>query len=338
NQDILITILELKNKLKTVDNGKNVNTKLDKSEASRTLLYATPFPKNIAIKAKKVSNTKVKANRSKPVTSHPTPKNEQSQKQNVNVISRGMHRIIKSETQTPDSKTNIHVSNSTCVESSNSVRRPKSKGTKSKNRVLKNTKSSSAYVWKISRSVSIDSNKCGIKNLNACQTNASVSNSKTVNAVNEGSNIVCVSCVKDVFSLSHEKCVARYALSRNYNVKRALFTTPVAVKYKNLGTTSVVVKYRLSVAKTPKATNKVIQLVIWIIDSECSNHMTGNLKLLRNFVKKFMGTVRFKNDHFAAITGYRDFVQGNLTIYHVYYVEGLEHNLFSVRKIYDGEK
>ncbi|GJZ04164.1 hypothetical protein Tco_0537439 [Tanacetum coccineum] len=41
-----------------------------------------------------------------------------------------------------------------------------------------------------------------------------------------------------------------------------------------------------------------------------------------------MGTDRFGNDHFAAITGYGDYVQGNLTICHVYYVEGLGHNLF----------
>ncbi|GJY38781.1 hypothetical protein Tco_0425145 [Tanacetum coccineum] len=142
------------------------------------------------------------------------------------------------------------------VESSNSVRRPKSKGTKSKNRVLKNTKSSSAYVRKISNSVSIDSNKCETKDSNVCQTNASVSNSKTVNDVNDGSNIVCVSYGKDVFLLSHEKFVDCHALSRNYNVKRALFTTPVAAKSKNLRATSVVAKSRLSVAKTPKATNK----------------------------------------------------------------------------------
>ncbi|GJT59805.1 retrovirus-related pol polyprotein from transposon TNT 1-94 [Tanacetum coccineum] len=58
--------------------------------------------------------------------------------------------------------------------------------------------------------------------------------------------------------------------------------------------------------------------------------MTGNLKLLRNFIKKFMGTVCFGNDNFAAITGYGDYVQGNLTICHVYYVEGLGHNLFLV--------
>ncbi|GJT16172.1 hypothetical protein Tco_0874878 [Tanacetum coccineum] len=53
------------------------------------------------------------------------------------------------------------------VESSNSVRRPKSKDTKSKDRVLKNTndKRSSAQVQKMSASVSIDSNKRETMNL-----------------------------------------------------------------------------------------------------------------------------------------------------------------------------
>nr|GFB79902.1 integrase, catalytic region, zinc finger, CCHC-type, peptidase aspartic, catalytic [Tanacetum cinerariifolium] len=38
----------------------------------------------------------------------------------------------------------------------------------------------------------------------------------------------------------------------------------------------------------------------------CSKHMTGNLKLLINFVWKFMGTVHFENDHVAAILGFGD--------------------------------
>ncbi|GJX21531.1 hypothetical protein Tco_0225976 [Tanacetum coccineum] len=49
-------------------------------------------------------------------------------------------------------------------------------------------------------------------------------------------------------------------------------------------------------------------LVLRIVDSGCSKHMTGNLQLLRNFVEKFMGTVRFENDHFTGITGYGDYV------------------------------
>ncbi|GJQ98578.1 hypothetical protein Tco_0009717 [Tanacetum coccineum] len=52
--------------------------------------------------------------------------------------------------------------------------------------------------------------------------------------------------------------------------------------------------------------------------------MTGDRSLLRNFIEKFMGTVRFGNDNFAAITGYGDYIQGNITICHVYYVENLQ--------------
>ncbi|GJS98066.1 hypothetical protein Tco_0819236 [Tanacetum coccineum] len=65
--------------------------------------------------------------------------------------------------------------------------------------------------------------------------------------------------------------------------------------------------------------------------------MTGNLKLLKNFVEKFMGNVCFKNDQFVAITSYGDYVYGNIMICHVYYVEGLGHNLFSVGQICDGD-
>ncbi|GJW48027.1 retrovirus-related pol polyprotein from transposon TNT 1-94 [Tanacetum coccineum] len=66
----------------------------------------------------------------------------------------------------------------------------------------------------------------------------------------------------------------------------------------------------------------VVQIVLWVVDSGCSKHMTGDRSLLRNFVEKFMGTVRFGNDNFAAITGYGDYIHGNITICHVYYVEG----------------
>nr|GEX34514.1 integrase, catalytic region, zinc finger, CCHC-type, peptidase aspartic, catalytic [Tanacetum cinerariifolium] len=82
---------------------------------------------------------------------------------------------------------------------------------------------------------------------------------------------------------------------------------------------------------------KLIHIVLWIVDNGCLKLMTGNLKLLRNFVQKFMGTVRFGNDHFTAITGYEDYVHSNVTICHVYYIEGLGHNLFSVGQFCDGD-
>ncbi|GJT13426.1 retrovirus-related pol polyprotein from transposon TNT 1-94 [Tanacetum coccineum] len=46
--------------------------------------------------------------------------------------------------------------------------------------------------------------------------------------------------------------------------------------------------------------------------------------------KKFLGTVRFGNDHVAAILGYGDLQWGNILITDVYFVKGLGHNLFSV--------
>nr|GFC26051.1 putative ribonuclease H-like domain-containing protein [Tanacetum cinerariifolium] len=56
----------------------------------------------------------------------------------------------------------------------------------------------------------------------------------------------------------------------------------------------------------------IIQLILLIIDSGCTKHMPGNLKLLY-------------------------LVQGNVTINRVYYVEGLNHNLFLVGQLCDAD-
>nr|GEX95365.1 retrovirus-related Pol polyprotein from transposon TNT 1-94 [Tanacetum cinerariifolium] len=76
----------------------------------------------------------------------------------------------------------------------------------------------------------------------------------------------------------------------------------------------------------------VVQIVLWYLDSCYSKHMMGERSRLMNFMKKFIGTVRFGNDHFGAIMGYGDYVIGDSVISRVYYVEGLGHNLFSVRQ------
>ncbi|GJW28570.1 hypothetical protein Tco_0045445 [Tanacetum coccineum] len=48
------------------------------------------------------------------------------------------------------------------------------------------------------------------------------------------------------------------------------------------------------------------------------------------FRHKYLGTVKFGNDHVAKIMGYEDYQIGNVTISRVYYVEGPGHNLFSI--------
>nr|GFA23430.1 retrovirus-related Pol polyprotein from transposon TNT 1-94 [Tanacetum cinerariifolium] len=81
----------------------------------------------------------------------------------------------------------------------------------------------------------------------------------------------------------------------------------------------------------------VVQIVLWYLDSGCSKHTTGDRSWLMNFVKKFIGTVRFGNDYFGAIMGYEDYVIGNSVISKVYYVEGLGHNLFSIGQLCDSD-
>nr|GFA72639.1 retrovirus-related Pol polyprotein from transposon TNT 1-94 [Tanacetum cinerariifolium] len=56
-----------------------------------------------------------------------------------------------------------------------------------------------------------------------------------------------------------------------------------------------------------------------------------------NLAEKFLGTVKFWNDHVAKIMGYGDYQIGNVTISRVYYVEGLGHNLFSVGQFCDSD-
>ncbi|GJU23191.1 retrovirus-related pol polyprotein from transposon TNT 1-94 [Tanacetum coccineum] len=50
----------------------------------------------------------------------------------------------------------------------------------------------------------------------------------------------------------------------------------------------------------------IVQLILFIVDSRCTKHMTGNLKLLCNFVEKYLGTIHFRNDQFAPILEYGD--------------------------------
>nr|GEX99163.1 hypothetical protein [Tanacetum cinerariifolium] len=78
-------------------------------------------------------------------------------------------------------------------------------------------------------------------------------------------------------------------------------------------------------SRKSKATNKrvpvsnftmnkslVVQIVLWYLDFGCSKHMTGDRSQLINFVQKFLGTVKFKNDHVAKIMGYGQFCDSDL--------------------------
>nr|GEV27688.1 uncharacterized mitochondrial protein AtMg00810-like [Tanacetum cinerariifolium] len=69
-------------------------------------------------------------------------------------------------------------------------------------------------------------------------------------------------------------------------------------------------------------------------DLKCA---TCNGCLFSNNHDKFLGMVKFRNDHVAKIMGYGDYQIGNVTISLVYYVEGLGHNLFLVGQFCDSD-
>ncbi|GJV93600.1 retrotransposon protein, putative, ty1-copia subclass [Tanacetum coccineum] len=179
-------------------------------------------------------------------------------------------------------------------------------------------------------------------------------------------NAVCATCGKYVFNSNHDACVSKLLNHVNARTKKPKvvpisFRQPKSQAKKSVTTPpkktvtseSTIQKsksyYRMLYEKTSKAwkwnenvkkrvsfaIDNIVQLILFIVDSGCKKHMTGNLKLLCNFVEKYLGTVRFGNDQFALILDYGDLVQGNFTINKVYYVEGLNHNLFSVGQFCD---
>nr|GEV40185.1 DNA helicase [Tanacetum cinerariifolium] len=183
-------------------------------------------------------------------------------------------------------------------------------------------------------------------------------NKTFVTACNDSLNVnfVCATCDKCVLNEKHDICVL-------YSVEKPLKKIDASESNQKPRTITRNLYERISKACSwwyPKFTpsgykwkpksgkenvnpntsmplGSLIEIVLFIVDSVCSKHMTGNLKLLIIFVEKFMGTVKFENDQIAPILGYGELVQGAVMIKRVYYVEGLNHNLFSVGQFCDAD-
>ncbi|GJS76003.1 retrovirus-related pol polyprotein from transposon TNT 1-94 [Tanacetum coccineum] len=130
--------------------------------------------------------------------------------------------------------------------------------------------------------------------------------------------------------------LGKSAPSAQNNVSRPLLRSN-QMKDKVVPNTGHVKFKRQDSRRKPNPWILIVQLILFIVDFGCTKHMTGNLSLLCNFMEKYLGTVRFGNDQFVPILGYGDLVQGNITIKRVYYVEGLNHNLFSVGQFCDAD-
>ncbi|GJS89862.1 retrovirus-related pol polyprotein from transposon TNT 1-94 [Tanacetum coccineum] len=182
--------------------------------------------------------------------------------------------------------------------------------------------------------------------------------------LNANSDLKCVKCNGCMLSDNHDLCVLDFI--NNVNARAKSRSRPTSQTFTIVGnacpltritrTTKVTLrkssaldnktpkpvvtlvysrKPRKSKTSVPVNNYKVVQIVLWYLDSGCSKHMTGDRSQLTNFVNKFLGTVKFGNDHVAKIMGYGDYQIGNVTILRVYYIEGLGHNLFFVGQFCD---
>ncbi|GJR62578.1 retrovirus-related pol polyprotein from transposon TNT 1-94, partial [Tanacetum coccineum] len=266
----------------------------------------TPFSNSPEMRSfqtkQSVNKTNVSDGLFKPVTQQSLPQNRNQAIRNTNVLKPGMYRIASTTTQTRTPQL-PHASRNTNPHMS------KSSG------VIHTTSVSrpqlKSYQVKDKVVPNISQVKFTKKEVEDNHRISSISKkTKSVTACNDSSNsrtsnanAVCADCGKCVFNSDHDACVSRYLKDVNARTKKP----------------------------------KIVQLILFIVDSGCTKHMTGNLKLLCNFVEKFLGTVRFGNDEFAPILGYGDLIQGNVTIKRVYYVEGINHNLFSVSQFCDAD-
>ncbi|GJZ00046.1 retrovirus-related pol polyprotein from transposon TNT 1-94 [Tanacetum coccineum] len=322
-------------------------------------------------KSKPVTTQNVSNDFSKPVTAQILPQNMLPIVKNTNVIAPGMYKVHTkpNQTRTPQlhqdiRKPNKRVSFSTGVIPNTSVSRPQLKSNHLEDRVMSNnSQGKKQEVEDHRRKFKFSNNKTSVT---ACNDSL---NAKTSNV-----NFVCVTCGKCVLNDNHDLCVLHYINGVNSRTRQPM-AVPISTREpkhnvnqsvatfskKTVATDSTVKKSRNitrklyeQVSKTcswwyPKYTpsgynwkpksqkGNLVEIILFIVDSGCSKHMTGNLKLLTNFVEKFLGTVKFGNDQIAPILGYGDLVQGTITIKRVYYVEGLNHNLFSVGQFCDAD-
>ncbi|GJZ39115.1 retrovirus-related pol polyprotein from transposon TNT 1-94 [Tanacetum coccineum] len=180
--------------------------------------------------------------------------------------------------------------------------------------------------------------------------NANVQHSK----LNTNSELMCVKCNSSMFDARHELCFLEFVFDMNASskskprppgrtftlVENACLLTRITANNKVPLREPIpleVVAQESIVTKVYTRRPKVVQIVLWYLDSGCSKHMTGDRSQLTNFVHKFLGTVKFGNDQIAKIIGYGDYQIGNIIISRVYYVEELGHNLFSAGQLCDSD-
>nr|GEY75691.1 integrase, catalytic region, zinc finger, CCHC-type, peptidase aspartic, catalytic [Tanacetum cinerariifolium] len=222
-----------------------------------------------------------------------------------NILKQNQGDVLKEQLQVKHVVIDTHAE---YLDTFSSVKRPKNSGVNWKKKWLSNTSNGGLSVVSVSN-LNKNVKRYSRKDLLACN-NSQLGETSSSYMCNDAMNVSCNSRMNDLLDDNN------FFIFDDENVK----ISPVS---------------KMPFKKKPRDSMHIVQICLWIIDSRFSKHMMSNRALLTNFVEKFLEMVRFGNNDFAMIAGYGDVVIGSMTIKKVYYVEGLRHNLFSVRQFCD---
>nr|GEY26088.1 hypothetical protein [Tanacetum cinerariifolium] len=155
------------------------------------------------------------------------------------------------------------------------------------------------------------------KSVTACNDSL---NSKTINV-----NIVCATCGKCLVDSDHFACVSKMLNDAHARTKKPNVVPISTRKPKGHANKSVATPHKKKV--TPKSTTQKPKNYYRMLYEKTSKAWKWWIEKQRPSGYKW----------FAPILGYGDLVQGNITINRVYYVEDLNHNLFTIGQFCDAD-
>ncbi|GJS95986.1 retrovirus-related pol polyprotein from transposon TNT 1-94 [Tanacetum coccineum] len=114
----------------------------------------------------------------------------------------------------------------------------------------------------------------------------------SLNAKTSNVNFVCVTCGKCVLNDNHDMCVLNYINGVNFGSRQPIgvpistrepkqnVNQFVATSHKKIVAIESIVKKPRNIIR--KLYEQLVEIILFIVDSGCSKHITGNLKLLRS--------------------------------------------------------
>ncbi|GJZ76861.1 retrovirus-related pol polyprotein from transposon TNT 1-94 [Tanacetum coccineum] len=99
-------------------------------------------------------------------------------------------------------------------------------------------------------------------------------------------NVVCATFEKCVFNSNHDAGGSKFINDMNARTKKPKVVPISTRKPKSQANKSIATPYKKAVVSNSTI---IVQLILFIIDSGCTKHMTGNLKLMCNLIEKYLG-------------------------------------------------